>query len=276
MRIINLTPHEIIIALPLGGTHVIPSTGIARCVEQTRRYEPIAVQVPIEREGGVVGYEHVSIPTTLTTPTRLDGLPDAVDGTYYVVSIVTADAADAFGRGTRDLLIPGQQIRDTAGRIVGCESLVRYQPMCQRISNLWPYAARVLAHTVAYSTQVSYGYTADLPAETASDLLNAATVIGAALVDGPDGALGAARLDHAIEIIRRDLALTPEQKQAAIDTLARMDAENRAANDAAMVAKGYTVHRTPPAPGGFFEVTHYTRDEPAMPGDVSESPRDPA
>ena len=48
-------------------------------------------------------------------------LPEPQDGgDYLVVSIITAQAAKAFGRSVKDLLITSDPVRDAAGKIVGC------------------------------------------------------------------------------------------------------------------------------------------------------------
>ncbi len=54
----------------------------------------------------------------------LDGctLPPEINGTYYVVSLLVAQAF----RGKRDdLLVTNDPIRDAAGRITGCRSLAK-------------------------------------------------------------------------------------------------------------------------------------------------------
>lgn len=85
-KIINLTPHAITITT---GEHAgtYPSEGVAR-----------VDGLPL---GPVVG------------------LPPSTADTVYVVSIIVAEALPTRG----DLRVPGEQVRDGAGRIVGCESL---------------------------------------------------------------------------------------------------------------------------------------------------------
>lgn len=50
------------------------------------------------------------------------GLPDPVDGVYYVVSALVADA----NRDRRDLLSPGELVRDDAGKVVGAKGFCQY------------------------------------------------------------------------------------------------------------------------------------------------------
>ena len=104
-NIINLTPHTINICAEDGGIlRSYESQGIARA-KQTA--EPI---------GKVDGVELVSM--KFGEP---EGLPKYTAGTYYVVSIITANAAKAAGRRVDDLLITSDPVRDADGRIAGCK-----------------------------------------------------------------------------------------------------------------------------------------------------------
>jgi hypothetical protein len=51
----------------------------------------------------------------------IDGLPEEVEGTFYVVSLPVAQAGKMLGR--KDLLIPGTVVRNDLGQIVGCLNL---------------------------------------------------------------------------------------------------------------------------------------------------------
>lgn len=152
MKIVNLTPHAIVIPdLPISGMEeranwtLEPSRKIARAVEITEPAAPIG-DVPTTRVR-FDGVEDLPDPEWIALPNPCDepgAVPDgssfclacgAQDGhvpgspravaVYYVVSTIAADAAQRSGRTTEDLLTPGQQIRDDAGRIIGCRSLAR-------------------------------------------------------------------------------------------------------------------------------------------------------
>ena len=151
IAIVNLTPHAIVIPVtrrPERGPWTLePSGHIARVVEIAADADPIG-DIPTTRiwHGAVEGLpdpEWVDLPNPCGQP---GAVPDgsrfclvcgATDGhvpgsprapaVYYVVSTITADAARRSGRTVEDLLVPGQQIRDEAGRIVGCRSLVRVE-----------------------------------------------------------------------------------------------------------------------------------------------------
>lgn len=101
VRIVNLTPHEIRI-----GDVRIPSAGLARCS---------TVAVPMYVRG-------CPVPVVRQRFGEVFGLPDPEDGTIYVVSM---PVAQAIGNDRDDIFVPGEQIRDESGRIVGCKSLAR-------------------------------------------------------------------------------------------------------------------------------------------------------
>lgn len=104
-KIVNLTPHCVNIVAEDGTiSAAFPSEGIAR-----------ATQVA-EYAGELNGIELVSMKFGAT-----EGLPAPADGTYYVVSVITANAAKAEGRPTDDLVITADPVRDADGRILGCK-----------------------------------------------------------------------------------------------------------------------------------------------------------
>jgi hypothetical protein len=86
MKYINLTPHPITVVDGADTRTFPPSGSIAR------------VELPLG-------------PVT--------GVPDPQEGVQYIVSILVGEALPA----RRDLVIPGKQIRDTDGRIIGCRCL---------------------------------------------------------------------------------------------------------------------------------------------------------
>ncbi len=126
--LINLTPHSITI---IGQTDlVIPSVGIAR-VETSS--EPV--------DNLFVCGRHVLVNGTTTgqvvTNGRLtdDGewvesqsgyctLPEFYKGNVaFIVSLAVASHPSI--RGRKDVLVPGEQVRDSEGRVIGCRSLSR-------------------------------------------------------------------------------------------------------------------------------------------------------
>lgn len=108
IKIVNLTPHTITFFANRDGSLVavktIPSSGVARA-EQTR--EPM---------GDIDG-----IPVARTAYGKVTGLPDSQDGTIYIVSVLTAQAA----RDRKDLYIVDDLVRDNSGQIMGCKALAQ-------------------------------------------------------------------------------------------------------------------------------------------------------
>ena len=104
-RIINLTPHTINV---LGEDGVLktsfPSEGIARASQTA------------EHVGELDGIELVSMKFGKT-----EDLPAPEEGVFYIVSVITANAAKAEGRRTDDLVITADPVRDADGRIIGCK-----------------------------------------------------------------------------------------------------------------------------------------------------------
>lgn len=104
-KIVNLTPHVVSIVNEDGTVRAtLPSEGVARASQTA------------ERVGELDGIELVSM--KFGEP---EDLPEFKEGTYYVVSIITANAAKAVGRRVDDLLITSDPVRDADGRIVGCK-----------------------------------------------------------------------------------------------------------------------------------------------------------
>lgn len=61
----------------------------------------------------------ISVPMITTVFGEPTDLPAPDPDTYYVVSIITAQAARASGRTTEDLLITSDPVRDAAGKFIG-------------------------------------------------------------------------------------------------------------------------------------------------------------
>ena len=105
MNIINLTPHDINVY------------NDGELVETFKPSEDIArvscKKICLFRKNNI-GYYSASYG-------KLTGLPEKIDGFQYIVSRMVFEAARVSKRGTSDLLIPGEAVRDTDGKIIGCE-----------------------------------------------------------------------------------------------------------------------------------------------------------
>lgn len=119
--IINLTPHPITIVDGDGQViRTFPKPAVpARAAERLGAVEGAIDGVPVRGA---------------TTYGAVEGLPAFRAGTYYIVSLVTVQAARAEGRTLADLLMPGELRRDSAGNIIGCASLVRPSPSSMRFT----------------------------------------------------------------------------------------------------------------------------------------------
>lgn len=98
----NLTPHTVNIALVSGELVLEPLGELAR------------VSTIEEPDGFLDGVEIFNL-----TYGQVEGLPDPIDGTYYVVSKMVYDACP----NRDDLFYPTRLLRDDAGKIVGCGGL---------------------------------------------------------------------------------------------------------------------------------------------------------
>lgn len=107
-RILNLTPHPVSILDAKGKViRTFPPSGqVARLVEKE---EPLA---PLSIEG-------VEIPLYRKDFGKVENLPNAEEGTLYIVSLPVAQALPE----RTDLLIPHQLVRDNEGRVVGARAL---------------------------------------------------------------------------------------------------------------------------------------------------------
>lgn len=104
MGLINLTPHNVVIQIKDGLHIAVPASGQVLRVEESTEE---------------VGYVSGVVPVFRKTYGAAGELPPEEDGTYYIVSSLTAQACPE----RKDFLIPGPAIRDDQGRIVACHGL---------------------------------------------------------------------------------------------------------------------------------------------------------
>jgi len=100
MSIINLTPHVI----NVNSLAISPSGTVARVTSATKVV------------GVIDGIDIVE-----TSFGEVQGLPEKVEGTFLLVSALVRLAV----KNRSDLLSPGEQIRDSEGKVVGCKNLTR-------------------------------------------------------------------------------------------------------------------------------------------------------
>lgn len=123
MKMINLTPHAITLIMP-------PRTDAPPDVPTTLVYPPApkdqlsrADERDVASECSHSPAEQAGIPITYVRYDRTN-LQAPQQGVGLIVSIIVVYAAHAEGRSLEDLYVPGQQVRDADGRIVGCGSLI--------------------------------------------------------------------------------------------------------------------------------------------------------
>lgn len=102
--LVNMTPHALDIIQSDGSTlTVAPSGFVPRCSST-------------EVVDGAIGLINI----TKQTLGEVEGLPESLPGTFYIVSRLVASAANR-----PDLLVPGPLVRDDKGRVIGCKGLSR-------------------------------------------------------------------------------------------------------------------------------------------------------
>lgn len=109
--IINLTPHEI---------------GFCKDGDTERGYDydvvkiipPCGLVAWLTGENNWVG-EVDGIPIFKAAYEKIEGLPEPRDGVVYVVSTLVKQQC----RDRKDVLVPTNLIRDSAGNIIGCMAL---------------------------------------------------------------------------------------------------------------------------------------------------------
>lgn len=99
--IVNLTPHAITILSP-NGDRIFPPDGTVARVSQTTKLESFidGIEIHAPRFGDVVG------------------LPRPVEGVHFIVSAMVKAACP----GRKDLLSPGELVRDVKGNVIGCKN----------------------------------------------------------------------------------------------------------------------------------------------------------
>lgn len=106
MTFINLTPHAISFLNNDGNIiKVVEASGkLARLTTKT---------ITVDDFDGV--------PVTETVYGEVEGLPDPIPNTIFIVSSLVAQRVPE----RQDVFIPNESVRDDAGRIIGCKSLGR-------------------------------------------------------------------------------------------------------------------------------------------------------
>lgn len=116
VNVVNLTPHDIniydenenfIVTVPRSGT-------VARATATTTR---------TGRTLRFVNLGNAKVPENKTDYGAPIDLPNPQGNNIYIISALTAKAAETHGRSMDDLKVPGQGIRDEHGVIFGCKEI---------------------------------------------------------------------------------------------------------------------------------------------------------
>jgi hypothetical protein len=132
MKIVNLTPHPCVVLVedPQGELEGTTGSGPAAVF---RRYRVVATIPPSGRVAraaqreevvGSVHLEGAEVPVVRMSYGEPTDLPEPQPGTFYYVSVLTAQAAAAHGRRD-DLLFSGVAVRGRDGRILGILSFAQ-------------------------------------------------------------------------------------------------------------------------------------------------------
>lgn len=116
MYIRNLTPHPLTISNGDRTMTIKPSGTVARATS-VEEHVGIIRCVP-DPQGG----PDWNINVTRSIFGEPVDLPAPMPSTILVVSRITAEAARAVGR-VEDIYLPGPAVRDSQGRVIGCEGL---------------------------------------------------------------------------------------------------------------------------------------------------------
>lgn len=101
IEVVNLTPHAINI---VGGSTFEPSGEVARISSTNESAGELVINGEL-------------IPLVTQEFGEIIGLPEEKEGTLFIVSgLVFSNSS------RRDLLVPGEQVRDEKGRVIGCKS----------------------------------------------------------------------------------------------------------------------------------------------------------
>lgn len=108
VKVINCTPHDVVIISESGNITFERSGIIPRLTEQQVKINSVAVN-------------GIEIDIMEKSFNEIEGLPEPQENTLYIVSALVAGAA----KNRDDLVIPNDTVRDDQGRIIGCRSLAR-------------------------------------------------------------------------------------------------------------------------------------------------------
>lgn len=114
-RIINCLPHDAHLLVGDGRAVTIKQSGMVARVNE-RLSAPVTLTVATDDGAG-----SISVECRTRALGEVVGLPGRSPGMLYLVSTMVADAASY----RDDLVVPGDLVRDEAGKVIGCRGLYR-------------------------------------------------------------------------------------------------------------------------------------------------------
>jgi hypothetical protein len=111
MKLVNLTPHPIVLMAEGGSVEIHPSGFVARAKEKKELV-------------GILGDKDVSIPLYRVSYGELEGLPRINQDAYYIVSSLAAQAIKAYLSNLAErFVVVTDLVRDENGRVIGARGL---------------------------------------------------------------------------------------------------------------------------------------------------------
>ena len=132
-KIRNLTPHEIVLLKKDESGEITGFTGFGPKQVEARyseikkfSSEGVVRASQRDRPAGLLQLDQENIVELILTEFgEVSGLPEPQPDTFYVVSVVAANAAKSQGRSTSDLLLVADTVRNAGGQIIGCQKFAR-------------------------------------------------------------------------------------------------------------------------------------------------------
>jgi hypothetical protein len=116
----NLTPHALDIYDESGKVLLItiPASGRVARVAESVKWCVNKIETPADENKT----EYLPVGERRFDPTNITGLPDPEPYVAYIVSMLTGFA---LGVTRPDVFVPGPEVRDSTGRIIGCAGLLQ-------------------------------------------------------------------------------------------------------------------------------------------------------
>ncbi len=120
MPVVNLTPHPIHIYAPDTPDMITDQHIPLRTIPASGQLARIATS---RSRGGTLRVDGVDVPVTSARYGTVEGLPEPVPGTLYLVSLPVATEMRRSGR--EDLIVVDRLVRNGEGTVVGCRAFGR-------------------------------------------------------------------------------------------------------------------------------------------------------